>query len=225
MRPTVVRAPLHQQPPSSSPDDMFTPIQLCLSWHDNAVCLLQVLRHFESTTNIQQHAICPPFCLCPSPALFHLPQHTEGCFLSLGLGTDLITYLFSLSYSKLLWLCVLLRTDIFLPPLLLSAFHPVSPSAPHCLTPHWLILYALCCYLFLYFYNPSSPTFSLATVSALSYNLVLHRLCHFSHYLPFSSGQIASVVCNSLQGSLLCPPPSQTPYRSVSVTQRVDLSK
>lgn len=72
------------------------------------------------------------------PALFHLPQpqHRGSCFLSLVLGTDLITYLFSLSYSKLLWLRVLLRKDIFLPPLLLAAFHLVSPSASHYLTPH-----------------------------------------------------------------------------------------
>lgn len=126
---------------------------------------------------------CQPLCLCPSPALFHLPQHTEGCFLSLLLGSDLITYLFSLSYSKLLWLCVMLRTEIFLPPLLLSAFHPVSPSAPHHLTPPLTDTVCWCT-----FFYPGFPAFNWATHSVLSYNFALRRLCHFSHYLTFSAG-------------------------------------
>lgn len=89
-------------------------------------------------------------CLSPLlPALFHLPQHKGSCFLSLVLGSNLITYLFSLSYSKLLWPCVLLRKDIFLPPLLLAAFHPVSPAASH--------------------YPPPTPPFT---------QLMLHTFCY-----------------------------------------------
>lgn len=60
--------------------------------------------------------------------------------------------------------------------------------------------------------------------SPLSYNFVPHRLCHLILYLRFAPGQIAAVVCNSLQGSQMCPPPSQILHRSVSVTQREDLS-
>lgn len=75
------------------------------------------------------------------------------------------------------------------------------------------------------FFNPGFLTFDLATLSVLSYNFALRHLCHFSHYLPFSANQIAAVVCNSLLGSLLRPPPSQILYRSASVTQWVDLNK
>lgn len=44
-------------------------------------------------------------------------------------GSGLIAYLFALSYSKLLWSCNLLRTEVFSSlPVRLSAFHRVSPS-------------------------------------------------------------------------------------------------
>lgn len=119
--------------------------------------------------------------LCPSPALFHLAQHREGCFLSLVLGTDLITYLFSLSYSKLLWLCVLLRTQIFFPPLLLAAFQAVSPSAPQL---HRLILCAVCCLTFL-------PKFS--------YIYFCYTFCFF----PLIFFIISSVISHTIYRSLL----------------------
>lgn len=61
---------------------------------------------------------------CPSPVLFHPPQ---PCFPSPDLGRALITYLFSLSCSKLLWLLVLLRKAILLPPLLPAAFQSDTP--------------------------------------------------------------------------------------------------
>lgn len=97
-------------------------------------CFVRVCCMFVVSGLLQQHAFCLSFSLCPSPALFHLPQHTEGCFLSLVLGSDLITYLFSLSYSKLLWLRVLLRTEIFLPPpppVSIPSSLSLCPSLPH----------------------------------------------------------------------------------------------
>lgn len=145
----------------------------------------------------------------------HSPSASEhrGLFpLSMVLGRDLITYLFSLSYSKLLWHCVLLRTQIF-SSLLLSAFLPVSSST----SPPLLDI--ICSLSF-----SQNSTFELAILSLLSYNLVPHCLCHLIFYLRLPPGQIAAVVCNSLRGSLLRPPPSQTLHRSVSVTQREDLS-
>lgn len=134
------------------------------------------------------------------------------CF-SLVLGSDLITYLFSLSYSKLLWLRVLLRTDFCLP--LPSSLQHSIQSLPH---PLCMILYAICCLFAQVF-----PTLCLAPLSVLSYNFTLRRLCHFSCYLLYSLGQIALVLCNSLQGSLIRPPPCQVLYTSVSITHRADL--
>lgn len=112
--------------------------------------LLQMcrLRTFcvEVSHTVQWHTLS--LCFSVVPALFHLPQHGGSCFRSLVFGSDLITYLFSLSYSKLLWLRVLLRKDIFLPPLLLSAFHPSSLSL--CLSlPHPLLTRTLLFYFFL----------------------------------------------------------------------------
>lgn len=57
----------------------------------------------------------------PSAAAQRGPVFSRCAF-----GSDLITYLFGLSSSKLHWLCVLLRAETFLPPVLLSAFHPAS---------------------------------------------------------------------------------------------------
>lgn len=57
----------------------------------------------------------------PSAAAQRGPVFSRCAFCS-----DLITYLFGLSYSKLHWLCVLLRAKTFLPPVLLWAFHPAS---------------------------------------------------------------------------------------------------
>lgn len=117
-------------------------------------------------------------------------RHTEGCFLSVDLGSDLITYLFSLSYSKLLWLLVLLRTDIFFPPLLPAAFQPL-------LRP--------------------TPADTVHTLLISHSDSALYHLCHFPDYLPFSSGQIASVICNSLRGDeAVCSTQSDT-SSSVSV--------
>lgn len=172
---------------------------------------------FIVSGHILQYSYTLFVSLCPSPALFHPPQHTEGCFLSLVLGSDLITYLFSLSYSELLWLLV------FCCELKFSSFpssyqHSIQSLPPRLTTSPPTDWYCMRSVDLLFIPRISS-------ISVLSYNFVLHHLCHFSHYLPFSPIQIASEVCNSLQGSLLCPPPSKILYRSVSVTQWVDPSK
>lgn len=65
-----------------------------------------------------------PLCLFvffPSAAAQRGPVFSRCAF-----GSDLITYLFGLSSSKLHWLWVLLRAETFLPPVFLSAFHPAS---------------------------------------------------------------------------------------------------
>lgn len=69
-----------------------------------------------------------PLCLFVHPPLFPLSCDTQRgpVFSRCAFGSDLITYLFGLSYSKLHWLRVLLRAETFLPPVLLSAFHPAS---------------------------------------------------------------------------------------------------
>lgn len=78
----------------------------------------------------------------------------QSAVFSHSFGRDLITYLFGLSFSKLPWLCILLRTEMFPPSLLLSAFHPVSPSVP--MTPptdwyrspcRWALVFTHLCYV------------------------------------------------------------------------------
>lgn len=97
--------------------------------------------------------------------------------------------------------------------LLLSAFLPVSSSTSPPLPD---IIRSLSC--------PQNSTYELAILSLLHYNFVRHHLSHLIFYLRFPPGQIAAVVCNSLKGCLMCPPPSQMLHRSVSVTQREDPS-
>lgn len=94
--------------------------QTCVNWHplNSSLCFLSLLLPCSHL---------PTLC-------FHLPQQKEGCFLSLVLVSDLITYLFTLSYSKPLWLLVLLRTEILFSPLILQHSNqsnlPFSSSPP-----------------------------------------------------------------------------------------------
>ena len=139
-RPTVVNAIHHHMPTWQHSAHYRSAVTYSLSSNDGfCLYLLQVccFGTFGIDIYITGAHFVPVF-------LFVHPPHVSICLSRewavssrCSFGTDLITYLFSLSYSKLLSLRVLLRADIFLPPLLLSAFHPASPSAPHQLTPTW----------------------------------------------------------------------------------------
>lgn len=97
--------------------------------------------------------IGPSLSLCPSPSLSPQLRHREGpVFSRCAFGSDLITYLFGLSYSKLHWLCVLLRAEAFSPS------RPPPVSIPSCL------LAADCCHspgesLSRTLFSASSPAF------------------------------------------------------------------
>lgn len=130
----------------------------------------------------------------PSAAAQRGPVFSRCAF-----GSDLITYLFGLSSSKLHWLCVLLRAETFLPP------RPVSiPSS---------LLAADWCH------SPGEPLIEICFQPApLLFTIPLT-------HAPLTSslaGHIASAACNGLQRSLTCPPPIVTCYKSVSVTLWVD---
>lgn len=92
-------------------------------------CKFVVLGHFELThSSFHSLFVHPPLFFSSALA------QREGCFLSLVLGTDLITYLFSLSYSKLLWLPYFAENRHF-PPSPPSVNIPSSLSLGHSL-PH-----------------------------------------------------------------------------------------
>lgn len=139
--------------------------------------------------------IGPSLSLCPSPSLSPQLRHREGpVFSRCAFGSDLITYLFGLSYSKLHWLCVLLRAEAFSPsrppP---SAFHPASwpLTAVTARASRWV---ELC-------FQPAPLLLTIPLTHA-----------------PLTSslaGHIASAACNSLQRGLMCPPPIVTCYKSV----------
>lgn len=121
--------------------------------------------------------------------------HRGPVFSRCALGSDLITYLFALSYSKLHSLCVLLRAETFLPPVLLSAFHPAS----------WLL------------------TGVTALASRRSKFVFSQLLCSSQFCWPTPLSLHRSQVTYLQRpvivsrGVLKCPPPIVTCYKSVSV--------
>lgn len=155
-----------------------------------------------------------------SPISFNLLS-TGGCFLSLVLGADWIAYLLSLSNSKLPPLSVLRWEQTF--PSLLSSCRqhstqslpprpPTSPPLPYCMRS---VVWHFCpCFFFI--------------LDTFFVSLLFHSLTPLSFLplftVPFPPGQTAA-VCNILRRTPLCPPPCQILYWSVSLIQRVDLSK
>lgn len=135
------------------------------------------------------------------PSLFRLPQHREGCFLSPVFGSDLITYLFCLSYSKL-GLHVFAENRDF--PLSSSSLQNSIQSLPRTLAPSllWLMLCAIFC---LTFHQPL-PTCTIAALSVLSLSF---WDCFVSRLFQLNRGRIALEFCNDLQRLESRPPPSQ----------------
>lgn len=143
------------------------------------MCVLSVF--FCELVCFRRFWILVCLCLFVHPPLLSICLSTErAVFSHWSFGRDLITYLFGLSYSKLLWLCVLLRTEIFPPfppPVSIPSRLSLWPSPPHPpLTD--IVAYAVCGLTLVF-----TQLFlcNLRTNSVLSYNCVLHHPFHFIH--------------------------------------------
>lgn len=115
----------------------LTPSQFITMVHSraNSVFSLYLFDCFDSVSGdlnervyfLEEKKNWPLFVSLSTPHSFPSAATQRGpVFSRCAFGSDLITYLFGLSYSKLHWLRVLLRAETFLPPVLLSAFHPAS---------------------------------------------------------------------------------------------------
>lgn len=121
-----------------------------------------------------------------------------------SIGSDLIIYLFALSYSELLWNDNLLRTDVFLPPCQHSVESlPLTPEPhlrlaafPHTLLSLWSLLRFLLGVFCLCILCSHKHVF-----------LFLHRIFHFIQLFTGSELFRCSVMVSE-GGRLTHPPPS-----------------
>ena len=157
---------------------------------------------------------------------FSLLLFVRPPFLSMFLSTErpcwssgryLIAYLFSLSYSKLLWVWILLRTEFFFPPLLLLTFHPVPPSnLPLPYLPVTNIVACAACWLTVAF---TQLFLCVINLDIQFFLIILFWIVPFISFVIYES-RIASVVCNSLWGRQMFPPPSQCYWQTLARLDR-----